>query len=141
MPGLAALLRAERQAASPVVCHGLTADLAALHLALAEWPLDRRIVTPATGRADALMAFIRITEFAGLRSGASRAADRLLRSLAAELGPDAVDAHAALADVSLVAAVEAEFAIREAAAARAAGLGETQRLFGVPRLPHQRGGA
>jgi hypothetical protein len=139
--GLAALLRAERRAAIPVVCHGLTAALVGMHLALAEWPLDRRIVTPATGRADALMAFIRIVEFVGMRSGASRAADRLLRTFAAELGPDAADARAALGDPLLVAAVEAESTIRAAAAVRAAGLSEMQRWFGVSALPHQRDGA
>jgi hypothetical protein len=139
--GLAALLRAERQAPAPLVCSGLTADLAAVHLALTEWPLERRIVTPATARADALTSLVRIAEFAGMRSGTSRAAERFLRSFGAELGLEAVDAREALADPALVAAIEAESVIREAAAGRAAGLNETQQLFGVHVLPHQRGGA
>ena len=56
MPGLAALLRLERRARDPVVCHGLTTDLAAAHVALAEWPLEHRIVTPASVRRAALVA-------------------------------------------------------------------------------------
>ena len=50
-------------------------------------------------------------------------------------------ARAALADPALAGAVAAEQPVREAAAARAAELDERQRLFGVPAVPHQRGGA
>jgi hypothetical protein len=146
MAGLAGLLRTERLAAAPVVCHGLTPDLAAAHVALAEWPLDRRILTPATARADALAAIVRIAEFVAMRTGAGRAADRLLRELAEDIpgGPEAVDvgeaAREALADPSLTAAVDAESVLRGSIARRAVALDTTQRLFGVPTLPQQRDG-
>ena len=146
MPGLAGLLRSERWAPAPVVCHGLTADLAATHVALAEWPLERRIVTPATARAAGLTAVVRIADFMAMRTGAGRAPELLLRSLAADVpgGPEARDpgeaARSALADPALIAAVEAEAPRRAVAAARAAALDQTQRLFGMPALPHQRDG-
>ena len=47
----------------------------------------------------------------------------------------------ALEDPALAAAVAAEQPIRDAAVLRAAELDERQRLFGVPAVPHQRGGA
>ena len=144
MAGLAGLLRSERVAAAPLICHGLTADLAATHVALAEWPLDRRIVTPAAARAGVLAAVVRVAEFVAMRAGAGRDADRLLRELAQDVpgGPEAVDvgeaAREALADPSLTAAVEAERALRESVAVRVVALDPIQRLFGVPGLPHQR---
>src|SRR4051812_29200914 len=63
MPALARLLRAERRAQVPVVCHGLAPTLAPLHVALVEWPLERRIVTPAADRANLEEAVARIRGF------------------------------------------------------------------------------
>jgi hypothetical protein len=146
MPSLAALLRSERRALAPVVCHGLTADLAAAHVALAEWPLEHRIVTPVGVRHDALAAVARIAEFVAIRPGASGPAARLLRALAADVpgGPEATDlgaaARAALDDPELVAALAAEAPQRAAVAVRAAALDRRQQLFGVPPLPQQRTG-
>jgi hypothetical protein len=146
MPGLAALLRSERRAPAPVVCHGLTTDLTAAHVALAEWPREHRIVTPASVRRAALLAVARIAEFVTMRPGAAGAATRLLRSLAADVpgGPEAADlgaaARAALQDPELVAALASEAAQRAATAVRAAALDRTEQLFGVPPLPQQRTG-
>jgi len=142
---LTALLRAERHAAAPVVCHGLAGDLTAAHVALAAWPLPRRIVLPAAARADAMRFLIRVADLVALHTGAGRSADLLLREMAAEVpgGLEAADvrdaARAALESPSLVAAVEAEWPVREAVAARAAALDRTQQLFGVPAVPQQRG--
>jgi hypothetical protein len=144
MPGLAALLRAERRARAPVVCHGLTTDLAAAHVALAEWTLEHRLVTPASVRHAALVAVARIAEFVAMRPGAGGAAVRLLRALAADVpgGPEAGDlataARAALHDPELIAALAAEAPERSATAERVAELDRTQQLFGVPPLPQQR---
>jgi hypothetical protein len=147
MPGLAALLRSERRMQAPVVCHGLTADLAAAHVALAEWPLEQRIVTPIGVRRAALVAVVRIAEFAAMRPGSGGAAVRLLlRALASDVpgGPEAADvglaARAALDDPEFVAALAAEAPQRAATAVRAAALDRTQQLFGVPPLPQQRNG-
>jgi hypothetical protein len=146
MPGLAALLRSERRAPDPVVCHGLTADLAAAHVALAEWPREHRIVTPASVRHAALVAVARIAEFVTMRPGAGGAAVRLLRALAADVpgGPEATDlgmaARAALHDPELAAALRAEAPQRAVTAERAGALDRTQQLFGVPPLPQQRAG-
>jgi hypothetical protein len=147
MPGLAALLRSERRALAPVVCHGLTADLAAAHVALAEWPLEHRIITPVSVRLAALGAVARVAEFAAVRPDSGGAAVRLLlRALATDVpgGPEATDlgaaARAALNDPDLVAAVAAEAPYRAATAVRAAALDRRQQLFGVPPLPQQRNG-
>jgi hypothetical protein len=146
MPDLAALLRSERRSVAPIVCHGLTADLAAAHVALAEWPLEHRIVAPVSVRCANLLAVARIAEFVAMRPGAGGAAVRLLRSLAADVpgGPEATDlgvaARAALDDPELVAALAAEAPQRAATAQRAAALNRTQQLFGVPPLPQQRNG-
>ena len=127
MPGLAALLRAEQRAVPPVVCHGLTAELAPMYVALAEWPLSRRIVTPATARADALTAYARITEFVAMQRGASRDAQELVRSLAPEPVSDT--------------AVRAEEPIRAAAVRLAESRTPAEQLFGLPAVPHPRSGA
>jgi hypothetical protein len=146
MPGLAALLRLERRSPAPVVCHGLTADLAAAHVALAEWPLEHRVVTPVGVRQAALVAVTRIAEFVAMRPGGGGAAVRLLRALAPDVpgGPEATDlgaaARDALDDPELVASLAAEAPQRAATAARAAALDRTQQLFGVPPLPQQRAG-
>ncbi len=157
VPALAALLRdeqADRSGRRPYrICPGLQPDLTAApgHLTLSTWPVADRLCTPAVARAEALAATVRIAEFAAMRPG--RSAGSLLRRLAETVpsGPEAVDvsnpgalaeaARAALTDPVLVAAAAAEAPIRDAAVRRAAGLNEQQRLFGVPALPHQRGGA
>jgi hypothetical protein len=146
MPGLAALLRSERRTAAPVVCHGLTADLAAAHVALAEWPLEHRIVTGVSVRHAALVAVARIAEFLAMRHGAGGAAVRLLRALAPDVpgGPEAADlgaaARVALDDPELVTALANDAPERAATAVRVAALDRTQQLFGVPPLPQQRTG-
>ena len=136
-----------------LICPGLHLDLTAArgHLTLSTWPVADRLCTPAAGRAAALVATVRIAEFAAMRPG--RCATRLLRQLAEAVpgGPEAVDvlrpgslaeaARAALADPALAAAVAAEAPLREAAARRAEALDAAQRLFGSTGLPHQRGGA
>jgi len=150
VPALAALLREDQRAADrpPMFCRGLTADLTATGglIALADWPLETRIVTPATGRVDRLVGVIRVAEFVAAQAGSGRCPERLLRSLAAEVpgGPEALDladaARAALAEPKLVAAVEAEAPLRAAAVLRAGQLDVSQQLFGVVALPHQRDG-
>jgi hypothetical protein len=142
MPGLATLLRAERRAPAPTVCRGLSAALAPMHVALAEWPLDHRIVTPVTARAATLTAVIRISEFVAMQPGAARSAERLLRSLATEVpgGPEAFDLAAAAREAIVATDVSVEAALREAIAVRAAALDPAHRLFGVPPVPRQRDG-
>jgi hypothetical protein len=125
MPGVAALLRAERRSASPVICHGLTPELAPIHLALAEWPLEHRIVTPLTARAGELTAYARIREFVAMRPGASRSAHELLRSW--ELPAPPPDPAG-------------EAPIRAAAARAAASRSPIEQWFGVPVLPQPRSG-
>ncbi len=132
----------------PGFCAALRADLTAAPglVALAEWSLERRIVTPAGRRADELAMIVRVAEFVAIRPGAGRAADRLLRELAQRVphGVEALDlaeaARAALAEPGLTAELAAEEPIRAAAVARADGLDPRQRLFGVPAVPHQRDG-
>ena len=140
MPGLATLLRAERQTPAPTVCHGLSAALAPMHVALAEWPLDHRIVTPVAARVAALTAVVRICEFVAMQPGAGRSAERLLRSLATEVpgGPEALELAAAARAAIEATDVSVEAALRAATTARAAALDPAQRLFGVPPVPHQR---
>jgi hypothetical protein len=131
----------------PGLCAALTGDLTAAPglVALAEWPLSRRIVTPAVRRADELAAIIRVAEFVAMSPTAGRAAARLLRELAQRVphGVEALDlasaARAALQDVELVDAVAAEALERAELLARAAELDERQQLYGVPVVPHQRG--
>jgi hypothetical protein len=136
------------QAGTVGFCVPLRPDLTAIPamVALAEWPIEQRILTPAGRRAGELAMIVRVAEFVAMRRGAGRAADRLLRELAQRVphGVEAFDlaeaARNALADASLTAAQEAETPLREAAAARAAALDVRQQLFGVPAVPHQRGG-
>jgi hypothetical protein len=143
MPGMATLLRAERRLREPTVCHGLSAALAPMHVALAEWPLEHRIVTPVAARAARFTAVIRIAEFVAMRPGAARSAERLLRSLATEVpgGPEAVDLAAAAREAIEATDVSAEASLREAIAVRAAALDPARRLFGMPPVPYQRDGA
>jgi hypothetical protein len=143
VPALAGLLR-DRVAGFGAALHP---DLTAAPglIALADWPIEQRIVTPASRRAGMLTMTVRIAEFVAIRPGADRSAHRLLRALALDVphGPEALDlaeaARAALNDERLTAAIAAETPIREAAARRAAELDERQRLFGIAVVPHQRG--
>lgn len=130
-----------------LICPALHPDLAPARgtVTLSTWSLDERLITPAVARAHALVATVRIAEFAAARPGAS--ARELLQRLALEVpgGPEALDlaeaARAALDDPALAAAAAAEEPARTAALARADHLDEHRRLFGVPSVPHQRGGA
>jgi hypothetical protein len=135
-----------------LVCPGLNLDLTAAPgvITLSTWPVADRLCTPVAARADALATVVRVAEFVAERPGIC--ATRLMRDLAATVpgGPEAFDAldpaalgdaaRHALADASLAAAVEAEAPLRDAAAERAAHLDLRQQLFGVPAVPHQRGG-
>jgi hypothetical protein len=127
MPAVAGLLRAERRVAAPVVCHGLTPCLAPIHVALTQWPLERRIVTPAIARANLSSSVGRIRGFVAIRPGASRAAAKLLAALDDEL--TATSHLPSSPDVDL-----AEVGLR--AEART----ERERWFGVPTVPHPRAG-
>jgi len=127
------------------LCAALREDFSAAPglVALAEWPLSRRIVTPAARRADELAMIVRVAEFAAISPG--RSARRLLRELAERVpdGLEALDladaARAALTDPDLVAKIAAEAPARAELIARAAALDEKQQLYGVPAVPHQRG--
>lgn len=129
------------------LCAALRGDLTAAPglIALAEWPLSQRIVTPAARRADELAMVLRIAEFVAMSPVASRAAARLVRELAPRVphGVEALDlaeaARAALTDPELVAKIASETPAREAVLARAAGLNRQQQLHGLPAVPHQRG--
>jgi hypothetical protein len=131
----------------PGLCAALRPDLTALPgvVALADWSLERRIVTPAGRRADELAMIVRVAEFVAMRAGAGRAAYLLLRELAERVpdGSAAVDlaeaARVALADAGLMSQLAAEAPLREAAVRRAAELDRRHQLFGVPAVPHQRG--
>lgn len=143
VPGLAALVRGRAAGLAPALTVELTPSWGVL--TLAEWPLERRLITPARQRADALAVVLRVAEFVAVQSHAGRAADRLLRDMAHGVphGPEALDlaeaARAALTDERLTAAIAAEEPVREATLIRAGGLDETQRLYGLPAVPHQRG--
>ncbi len=148
---LAALLREEERghaagdAPAYRICPALRPDLAAARglLTLSTWPVEGRVAVP---HADLLAAIIRIAEFIAMREAPGAAAAALLRRLADEVpgGPEAyaVQQPAALADAARSALAAAPAAPLPAETARRwEGLDEQQRLFGVPRLPHQRGGA
>lgn len=146
VPSLAGLVRAHRnRGRASGFCPALTVDLTAARglIALADWPLERRLVTPARQRADALAMVVRVAEFVAVQPHAGRAADRLLRALAQDVphGLEAVDLGEAARTAleRLAGAVAAEEPARAAALRRAAELDETQRLFGLPAVPHQRG--
>jgi hypothetical protein len=137
------------------LCAALDADdLAPVRglVAVSTWPVSRRIVTATSTRVDALTAVVRVAEFAAVQAGATGAAARLLRSLAAEVpgGPEAYDvmspaaladaARAALAEPAIAEAATADLVVREAAAGQAfSRLDARQQLFGVRRLPQQGG--
>ncbi|MEU4244040.1 hypothetical protein [Actinoplanes sp. NPDC026619] len=142
MAGLAQLMRG---GAAGGLCAALGLELSVVPglVALATWPLDRRIVTPAQRRADELAMIVRVAEFAAMRPG--QAAARLLRELAHRVpdGAEAVDladaARAALTSPQLIASIAAEAELRAEAVSRAARLDPRQQLFGLPSVPHQRG--
>jgi hypothetical protein len=131
----------------PGLCAALRGDLSAAPglVALAQWPLSRRIVTPAARRGDELAMIVRVAEFVAMAPSVSPASARLLRELAQRVphGVEALDlaeaARAALTDPRLVAQIAAEAPAREALLARAADLDERQQLYGVQAVPHQRG--
>lgn len=128
--GLAAALRPDLTAVPGLV-------------ALADWPVERRLVTPAHRRADKLTMVLRVAEFVARSPVAGRAAARLLRSLAEGVphGVEALDlaeaTRSALDD--LRDDLAAESPVRVAAAARAAALDPRRQRYGVPTVPHQRG--
>jgi hypothetical protein len=144
VPDLATLLRVR----APGFAAALRPDLTAARglIALADWPLERRLLTPARQRADTLAMVLRVGEFVAIQTSAGRAADRLLRGLAEGVphGVEAVDlveaVRAALAEPELAAAMQAEEPSRAAALDRAAELDPRQQLYGVPAVPQQRGG-
>jgi hypothetical protein len=146
MAGLAGLLREEQRAAAPVVCAGLSADLIGTSVALAEWPLAQRIVTPWSARADGLRFVLRVADGVALRAFSGRSADRLLREMALTVphGPEAPDVRdavrAALSDPALLDAVAAEAPRRAAILAQASALPARQQWFGRVAMPHQRAG-
>lgn len=147
MAGLAGLLRDEHRAPAPVVCAGLAADLTGTSVALEAWPLERRIVTPASARADGLRFVLRVADWVALRAFSGRSADRLLREMAEAVphGPEAPDVRdavrVALHDPDLLDAVAAERPLRAAVLAQAQALPARQQRFGRPAMPLQRGPA
>jgi hypothetical protein len=161
MPSLVALVRAEQRGTDEAagssgaykICVGLEVDLTAARgvLALDAWPLERRILTPATARADALAMVVRVVDFIGMRPAVDASVLGLMRQLAESVpgGPEAIDvlapgalaeaARLALAEPALAAAVDRERSARAAAVARAERLDLGLQLFGVPAMPRQRG--
>jgi hypothetical protein len=161
MQSLVALMRAAQrgtvEVAGPVdaykICCGLDLDLTVVRgvLALAAWPLDRRILTRATARADALVMVVRVAEFIAVRPAVDAQALGLMRQMAESVpgGPEAVDvldpgaladaARLALAEPELAEAVDRERPVRAGAVALAERLDRRLQLFGVPALPRQRG--
>jgi hypothetical protein len=148
---LVALLREEERArpagdaSAYRICPALQPDLTATRglLTLSTWPVEGRVAAPP---ADLLAAIVRIAEFIAMREAVGAAAAALLRRLADEVpgGPEAyaVQHPAALADAARTAlAAVPVVPLPPEAVQRWEGLDEHQRLFGVPRLPHQRGRA
>ena len=128
--GLAAALRPDLTAAPGLV-------------ALAEWPVERRLVTPAHRRADELTMVLRVAEFVTGTPVPGRAAAGLVRELAVGVphGVEALDLTEAarVALDELAPELEAERPLRQALAARAAELDPRQQRYGIPAVPHQRG--
>ena len=151
VPGLAEVLRDEERHYDPDVlrayriCPALHHDLTVARgqIALSGWPVERRLVSPAAARVNALSAVVRIAEFIVIRGTASAAAIDLLRRLAETVpgGGEAFLVHdpRALADAARAALADltAE-ALPEAVLRRWEALDERHRLFGVMSLPHQR---
>jgi hypothetical protein len=148
---LVALLREEERArpagdaSAYRICPALQPDLTATRglLTLSTWPVEGRVAAPP---ADLLAAIVRIAEFIAMREAVGAAAAALLRRLADEVpgGPEAyaVQHPAALADAARTAlAAVPVIPLPPETVQRWEDLDEHQRLFGVPRLPHQRGRA
>ena len=110
-------------------------------VALAEWPVARRLVTPVHRRADELAMVLRVAEFARMSPG--RSPTRLLRTLAEGVphGLEAVDLAVATGEAldALSDDLAAEIPLREAAAERASSMDELHQRYGLPTVPHQRG--
>ena len=145
MSGLAGLLRTR----APGFCAALNPDLTAAPgmIALDEWRMENRVITPARRRLQELLSIVSIADFVSLRASASRSADRLLRSLA-ERVPDGVEspnlanaARAAMSAGRLVAWVTREAPMHADAVARAQRLEPAEQLYGLPIVPRQRGSA
>jgi hypothetical protein len=127
-----------------LVCPALRPDLTAARglLTLSTWPVENRVAAPA----DRLAAIVRIAEFIAMRQTAGAAAAALLRRLADEVpgGPEAyaVQNPAALADAARAALAGVPVTpLPTETLRRWATLDEHQRLFGLPTVPRQRGGA
>jgi hypothetical protein len=144
---LVALLREEKRGhpagAAYRICPALRPDLTAARglLTLSTWPVEGRVARPP---ADLLAAIVRIAEFIAMREAAGASAAALLRRLAEEVpgGPEAyaVQDPTALADAARAALAGVRVpALPAETARRWAGLDERQQLFGLPRVPHQRG--
>jgi hypothetical protein len=141
VPALAELVRRRAPGFGPALSEDLTAARGLV--ALTDWPLDRRLVTPVRHRADMLLMVVRVARYVAARPYAGGAAHRLLRSLAETVpyGPEAADLGdaARAAHERLGPALAAEEPARTVALRRAATLDETQRRYGVPAVPAQRG--
>ena len=146
---LVALLREEKRGhpagAAYRICPALQPDLTAARglLTLSTWPVEGRIARPPR---DLLTAIVRIAEFIAMRDAAGAAAATLLRGLADEVpgGPEAYAVHdpAALADAARAALADVPVAALPVETNRRwTGLDEQQQLFGLPRVPRQRGPA
>jgi hypothetical protein len=146
---LVALLRDEERGhpagAAWRICPALQPDLTTAPglLTLSTWPVEGRVARPP---ADRLAAIVRIAEFIAMRETAGAAAAALLRRLADEIpgGPEAyaVQDPTALADTARAALADLPPSPLPAEIAqRWAELDDQQQLFGLPRVPHQRGGA
>jgi hypothetical protein len=144
---LVALVREEKRGhpagAAYRICPALRPDLTAARgrLTLSTWPLAGRVANPP---ADLLAAIVRIAEFIVMREASGAAAAALLRRLADEVpgGPEAyaVQDPAALADAARAALADVPVPPLPAEITRRwAALDEQQQLFGLPRVPHQRG--
>jgi len=127
------------------ICPALRPDLTAARglFTLSTWPIEGRVANPPVDR---LAAIVRIAEFIAMRKAVGAAAAALLRRLADEVpdGPEAYAVHdpAALADAARVALAALPVVPLPAGTVhRWQSLDERQRLFGLPRLPRQRGRA
>ena len=144
---LVALLREEKRGhpagAAYRICPALRPDLTAARglVTLSTWPVEGRVARSPT---DLLAAIVRIAEFIAMREAAGAAGAALLRRLADEVpgGPEAyaVQNPTALADAARAALAGVPAAALPAETARRwADLDEHQQLFGLPRVPRQRG--
>ncbi|MBW8486155.1 hypothetical protein [Actinomadura parmotrematis] len=130
--------RSAPHARAHYVCAALTADLLAPArglLTVGSWPLERRVVGRLSARTDFLTAAIRL---AGHPRHGEPAVQRLLWRFAANIPGASGGALGTVDAAALAAAAQAELDVhlgadrreRAAAAARAARLGDAERLFG-----------